>query len=167
MNSLSDGMMIPSNNFVLPLYSQDIHGLKNIGIMDTCSLDRVAVVTMCRKNGYDIFNPFAVIGMCQPVNMGKDVGIMPVGFLATGSVGMINLVVFFFERVRQVSDLLFPDRFKDLIMSPEFVEPDNPAPQLTGLVMVDYHAVAEKFPADGGSGRVDCTTESRTIWITE
>jgi len=77
--------------------------------MGTGSLDRVAVVSMCRKNGYDIFNPFAVIGVFQPVNMGEDMGIMTVGVFATGSMGMMDLVVFFFKRVRQVSDLLFPD----------------------------------------------------------
>jgi hypothetical protein len=66
---------------------------KNNGIIGTGSLDRVAMVSMCSKYGYDIFYPFAVIGMCQPVDMGKDVGIMPMGFLATGSVGMIDLVV--------------------------------------------------------------------------
>ena len=122
---------------------------------------------MCSKYGYDIFYPFAVIGMCQPVDMGKDVGIMPMGFLATGSVGMIDLVVLRFKRVRQVSDLLFPYRFKDLIMGPEFIEPDNPAPHLTGLVVVDYHAVAEKFLADGGAGRVNCAAEPRTSRIPE
>jgi hypothetical protein len=135
--------------------------------MDTGSFNRIPVVSMCCKNGYDIFNPFTVIGMCQPVNMSKDVRIMPVGFLATGSVGMIDLVVFFFERVRQVSDLLFPDRFKDLIMGPEFVEPDNPAPHLTALVVVDDHAVAEKFPADGWAGWVNCAAEPRTSRIPE
>ena len=79
------------------------------GIMGTGSLDRVAVVTMCRKNGYDIFNPFAVICVLQPVNMGEDVRIMPMGVFPTGSMGMVDLVVFFFKRVRQVGDLLFPD----------------------------------------------------------
>ena len=50
-------------------------------------------------------------------------------------------------------------------MGPEFIETDNLPPHFTALVVVDDHAVAEKFPADGGSGRVDCTTEPRTIWI--
>ena len=135
--------------------------------MATGSLDRVAMVSMCRKNSYDIFNPFAVICVFQPVDMGEDVGIMPMGVFPPGSVGMVDLVVFFFKRVRQVGDLFFPDRFKDLIMGPELIEADDLAPHLTGLVMVDYHAVAEKFPADGGSGGVDCTTEPRTIWIPE
>ena len=61
--------------------------------MGTGSLHRVAVVSICRKNGYDIFNPFAVIGMFQTVDMGKDVGVMPVGFLTAGCMGMIDLVV--------------------------------------------------------------------------
>jgi hypothetical protein len=135
--------------------------------MDTGLLDRVAVVSMCRKNGYDIFNPFTVIGMCQPVNMGEDVRIMPMGFLMTWSVGMIDLVVLRFKRVRQVSDLLLPYRFKDLVMGPEFIEPDNPAPHLTGGVVVDYHAVAEKFLADGGAGWVNCTQETRPIGVPE
>ena len=137
------------------------------GIMATGSLDRVAVVSMCRKNGYDIFNPFAVISVFQPVDMGEDVGIMPMGVFTTGSVGMVDFVMFRFKRVRQVSNLFFPDCFKDLIMGPELIEPDNLPPHLTGLVMVDDHAIAEKFPADCGAGRVDCTTESRAIRIPE
>jgi hypothetical protein len=79
------------------------------GIMGTGSLDRVAVVSMCRENGYDIFNPFAVICVFQPVDMGEDVRIMPVGVFTTGSVGVVDFVVFFFKRVWKVSDLLFPD----------------------------------------------------------
>lgn len=140
---------------------------KNDGIMDTGSLDRVTVVSMCRKNRYYIFNPFMIIGMFQSVNMGEDVWIMSVGFLVTGGMGMINLVVFGFKRVRQVGDLLFPDRFKDLVMGPEFIEPDNLAPHLTGLVVVDYHAVAEKFLADGRAGGIYCTGEPRAIRIPE
>jgi hypothetical protein len=104
----------------------------NNGIIGTGSLDRVTMVSMCRKYGYDIFNPFAVISMCQPVNMGEDVRIVPMSFLMTGGVGMMDLVVLRFKRVRQVSDLLFPDRFKDLIMGPEFIKADNPAPELSG-----------------------------------
>ncbi len=52
-------------------------------------------------------------------------------------------------------------------MGPEFIEPDNLAPHLTGLVVVDDHAVAEKFPADGGAGWVNCAAEPRTLWIPE
>jgi hypothetical protein len=141
--------------------------LKNNGIMATGSLDRVTMVSVRRKNGYDIFNPFPVISMFQPVNMGKDVGIMSMGVFTSGSVGMVDLVMFFFKRVRQVGNLLFPDRFKDLVMGPELIEPDYLPPHLTGLVMVDDHAVAEKFLADGWAGRVDCAAEPRTIWIPE
>ena len=66
------------------------------------------MVVMCRKNRQDRFNPFTIVGMFQSVDMGKDVGIMPVGSLSTGGVGMRDLMVLRFKRVRQVGDLLFP-----------------------------------------------------------
>jgi hypothetical protein len=88
MGSYADDMTIPQR-LLFKLPKTDIPGhisfKNNNGIIGTGSLDRIPMVSMCSKNGYDIFNPFAVIGMCQPVNMGEDVGIMPVGFLATGS----------------------------------------------------------------------------------
>ena len=52
-------------------------------------------------------------------------------------------------------------------MGPELIEPDNLPPHLTGLVVVDNHAVAEKFLADGGAGRVNCAAEPRTSRIPE
>jgi hypothetical protein len=58
------------------------------------------MVPVCRKDCQDIFNPFAIIGVCQPVNMGKNMRVMPMGFLRTGSMGMLHLVVLRFKRVR-------------------------------------------------------------------
>ena len=66
-----------------------------------------------------------------------------------------------------MGNLLFPYRFKDLIVGPEFIEPDNLPPHLTGLVVVDNHAVAEKFLADGRAGWVNCTQKTRTIGVPE
>jgi hypothetical protein len=34
-------------------------------------------------------------------------------------------------------------------------------------MVVDYHAVAEKFLADGGAGGVNCTQKTRTIGVPE
>ena len=48
--------------------------------------------------------------------------IMPVGFLCTRGMGMLHLVMLRFKRVWQVGDLLFPYRFKDRVVSPEFVQ---------------------------------------------
>jgi hypothetical protein len=103
--------------------------------------------------------------MFQSVNMGKDVGIMPVGFLCTGSVGMLHLMVFRFKRVRQVSYLLFPYGFEYRIMGLELVESDNPAPELTGIAEIDQHPVAEKFLADSGAVRVDYAQKSRAFGV--
>jgi len=52
-------------------------------------------------------------------------------------------------------------------MGPEFIEPDNLPPHLTGLVVVDYHAVAEKFLADGRAGWVNGAAEPRAGRIPE
>jgi hypothetical protein len=97
--------------------------------------------------------------------MGKDVRIMPVGFLCTGSVGMLHLMVFRFKRVRQVSYLLSPYGFEYRIMGLELVESDNLAPELTGLVEIDQHPVAEKFLADSGAVRVDYAQKSRAFGV--
>jgi len=79
--------------------------------------------------------------------------------------GMINLVVLRFKRVWQVSDLLFPYRFEYRIMGLKLVDPDEFTPELPGGVMVDQHPVAEKFPADGGAGRVDCADKTRAVGV--
>jgi hypothetical protein len=55
--------------------------------------NQIPMVPVCRKDRQDIFNPFAIIGVSQPVNMGQDMRVMPMGFLCTGSVGMLHLVV--------------------------------------------------------------------------
>jgi hypothetical protein len=97
MGSCAEDMAIPQS-LLFKLPKTDIPGnisFKNInGIIGTGSLDRIPMVSMCCKNGYDIFNPFAVIGMFQPVDMGEDVRIMTMSLLMTGSVVMMNLVVF-------------------------------------------------------------------------
>jgi|GEM_PF-4862739 hypothetical protein len=131
----------------------------------TGSVHRIPLVTVRRKYRQDIFNPFTIIGMFNSIDMGKDVGIMPVGFLCTGSVGMLHLMVLRFKRVRQVSYLLFPYRFKYLVMGPEFIDSDNPAPELSGLTVIDQHPVAEKFPADGGAVRVDYAENTRAVGL--
>jgi hypothetical protein len=97
--------------------------------------------------------------------MGKDVMVMPVGFLCTGSVGMLHLMVFRFKRVRQVSNLLFPYRFEYRIMGLELVDPNEFTPELTGLVVIDQHPVAEKFLADSRAIRVDYAHKSRTFGV--
>jgi hypothetical protein len=114
------------------------------------------------KNGEDIFHPFMILGVFQSVDMGKEMGMMPVGCLFTGSVGMRNLFMLGIKGVRQVSYILFPDRFEYLIMGHEFVDSDEFAPALAGLVL-DQHAVAEKFPADGGAIRVNYAQKSRVL----
>jgi hypothetical protein len=121
------------------------------------------MVAVCRKFSDDIYHPFLIIGMFQSVNMGKQVVIMAVVFLCTRSMGMLHLVMFRFKRVRQVSYLLFPYRFKNLIMGLEFIDADEPAPALTGLVVPDHHPVAEKFPADGGTVRIDYALKARAV----
>jgi hypothetical protein len=127
--------------------------------------NRIPMVAVCRKNRHDIFNPFTIVGMFQSVNMGKDMRIMPVGFLCTGTVGMLHLMVLRFKRVRQVSYLLSPYGFENRIMGLELVESDNLAPELTGLVVIDQHPVAEKFLADSGAVRVDYAPKPRAFSV--
>jgi len=50
-------------------------------------------------------------------------------------------------------------------MGPELVESDNLAPELTGLVVIDQHPVAEKFPADSGAVRVDYAQRPRAFRV--
>jgi len=123
------------------------------------------MVVMCRKNRQDRFNPFTIVGMFQSVDMGKDVGIMPVGSLSTGGVGMRDLMVLRFKRVRQVGDLLFPYRFEYHIIGPELVDSYEFATELTGGVMVDQHPVAEKILADSGAVRVDYADRPRAFRV--
>lgn len=53
---------------------------KNSGrSMVTGSINSIPMVAMCRKNRQDLFNPFAIVDMGYSVDMGKEVGIMPVG----------------------------------------------------------------------------------------
>jgi len=47
--------------------------------MVTGSINSIPMVAMCRKNRQDLFNPFAIVDMGYSVDMGKEVGIMPVG----------------------------------------------------------------------------------------
>jgi len=103
--------------------------------------------------------------MLNSIDMGKDVGIMPVGFLFTGSVGMLHLMVLRFKRVRQICNLLFPYRFEYRIMGPEFINSDNLTPELTGHAFIDQHPVAEKFPADGGAVRIDYADNPRAVGL--
>jgi len=103
--------------------------------------------------------------MFQSVDMGKDMGIMPVGFLCTGSMGMLHLMVFRFKRVRQVSYLLFPYGFENRIVGLELVDSYEFAPELTGYMVIDQHPVAEKFPADSGAVRVDYAHKSRAFGV--
>jgi hypothetical protein len=133
--------------------------------MVTGSVNRIPMIAMSRKNCQDRFNPFAIFNMCNSVDMGKDVGIMPVGFLIAGSVGMMYIVVLRFKRVWQVSDLLFPYRFEYRIVGLELVDPNEFSPKLPGVVVVDQHTVAEKFLADGGAGGVDCAEKTRAFWV--
>ncbi len=123
------------------------------------------MVPVCRKNRYDIFDPFPIIGMFQSVNMRKDVWVMAVRFLVAGSVGMRYLVVLRFKRVWQVSNLLLPYRCEYLIVGPELVDPYESSSELTGLAMIDQHPVAEKFPADRGAVRINYADYSGAVWI--
>jgi hypothetical protein len=136
---------------------------KIFGIIFAGLFNRVSLVTMCRKFRHDSFHPLPIIGMFQSVNMCKHVMIMPVGFLCTGCMGMLHLMVLRFKRVRQMSNLLLPYRFKYCIMGLEFIDSDNLAPALTGLAVPYQHPVAEKFPADGGTVRVDYAGKTRAV----
>jgi hypothetical protein len=141
------------------------HIPKNFRIIFIGLFNRVSLVTMCRKFRHDIFHPSPIIGMHQSVNMGKHVMVMPVGFLCTGSMGVLHLLVLRFKRMRQMSNLLLPYRFKYRIMGLEFIDSDNLAPALTGLAIPYQHPVAKKFLADGGAVRVDYAQKSRAITL--
>jgi hypothetical protein len=101
--------------------------------------------------------------MLDPVNMSKDVRVVPMGFVLPGSMSVLYLLVLRFKRMWQVSDLLFPYRFQYRVMSPEFVEPDDPSTELTGVLLIDQHPVTEKFLADGRAIRVNYTLKTRTF----
>ena len=45
------------------------------------------------KDRDHIIEPFVIIGMVNILNMGKDMGIMPVYVMATGGVSMLDLVM--------------------------------------------------------------------------
>lgn len=50
-------------------------------------------------------------------------------------------------------------------MGPEFIDPDELATNLIGLLMFDQHPVTEKFPADGGTAWVYNADKSWAIGI--
>ena len=106
-----------------------------------------------------------VIGMPEAIDMGVDMGLVPVSHLGPRSMGVLNRVVLCLKRVRQDSDLLIPDRSQDLIVSPELVDADDLAPDLSALRMMDQHAVTEKFPADRGPCRVDGAGKPLAFWV--
>lgn len=103
--------------------------------------------------------------MPKCVNMGKYMMVMPMGFLCTGSMGVLHLMVLRFKRVRYMSDFLFPYRFKYLILGLELIDPDNLAPALTALVVPNQHTIAEKFLAYGRTVRVDYTCKAGTAGL--
>ena len=115
-----------------------------------------------RKN---ICHPFVVIGMPETIDMGVNMGVVPMSNLGSGSMGVLYRVVFCLKRVWQDSDLLIPYFCEDLIMSPELINADDPAPDFAALRMMDQHAVTEKFPADCGSCRVYGTCKSLAFGV--
>jgi len=86
--------------------------------------------------------------MSETIDMSVEMGLVPVSCLSPHSMGVLNRVVLGLKRVRHNSNLLIPDRSEDLIVSPEFVNPDDPDPDLPAFRVMDQHAVTEKFPAD-------------------
>ena len=54
---------------------------------------RVPVVPVRFKDRDHIIEPFVIIGMVNILNMGKDMGIMPVYVMSTGAVGMLDLIM--------------------------------------------------------------------------
>jgi len=45
------------------------------------------------KDRDHIIEPFVIIGMVNILNMGKDMGIMPMYFMSTGAVSMLDLIM--------------------------------------------------------------------------
>jgi hypothetical protein len=132
-----------SGQFLLSRYSEKFFVIIFYGLFD-----RISDISLCRKNGPDMLDPLTIIGMLEPVNVRKDVRIMTVRFLCAGSMGMGHFLMIRFKRVRQRGYFFFPYRCEDFIMSPEFVNPDKFATELTGLPVINQHPVAKKFPAD-------------------
>ena len=51
------------------------------------------------KDRDHIIEPFVIIGMVNILNMGKDMGIMPMYFMSTRSVCMLDLIMLCFYRM--------------------------------------------------------------------
>ena len=51
------------------------------------------------KDRDHIIEPFVIIGMVNILNMGKDMGIMPVYVMATRGVSMLDLVMLCLDRM--------------------------------------------------------------------
>ena len=54
---------------------------------------RVPVIPVRFKDRDHIIEPFVIIGMVNILNMGKDMGIMPMYVMSTGCVSMLDLIM--------------------------------------------------------------------------
>ena len=113
-------------------------------------LHRVSVITVRSEDGDHCGNPFLVVAMAQILDVGKDVAVMTVDSRGSGPRGVSQRSVSVIKRVRDVRDLLLPDRGQDLVVGLEFVNADHLSPCFAALGMVDQHPVALELPADSG-----------------
>ena len=51
------------------------------------------------KDRDHIIEPFVIIGMVNILNMGKDMGIMPMYFMSTRALSMLDLIMLCFYRM--------------------------------------------------------------------
>ena len=58
------------------------------------------MISVCGEDGDDVCYPFVIFCMGYSMDMGKEMGVMPVGCLCPGTVRVLNCGVLRFERMR-------------------------------------------------------------------
>jgi len=61
---------------------------------------RIPAIPVSSKDRDHVIEPFVIIGMVNILEMGKDMGIMPVYVMSTRAVSMLDLIVLCLYRMR-------------------------------------------------------------------
>ena len=54
---------------------------------------RISMISVCGEDGDDVRHPFMIFGMGYSMDMGKEMGVMPVGCLCPGTVRVLYCCV--------------------------------------------------------------------------
>jgi hypothetical protein len=112
------------------------------------------------QNTENIFHPFVIISVTLTVDVGMDVCIVPMRPLSSWCMRVHHRVMVRCEGVREVCDLVIPDRQQDFIVGTEFIDADYLPTDFATCRVVDQHTVAEELATDRRAGRIDRACKS-------